>query len=68
MIAIRPVLELSVAIMAQTAYTLGLVIRGESEEVIMEQTIFIICMFLGVVSVALIAFTLLGIVLGRIKV
>jgi len=34
----------------------------------MEQTIFIICMFLGVVSVALIAFTLLGIVLGRIKV
>jgi len=34
----------------------------------MEQTIFMICMFLGVVSVALIAFTLLGIVLGRIKV
>lgn len=35
---------------------------------VMEQTIFIICMFFGVTSVALIAFTLLGIVLGRIKV
>jgi hypothetical protein len=34
----------------------------------MEQTVFIICMFFGVASVALIAFTLLGIVLGRIKV
>lgn len=34
----------------------------------MEQTVFIICMFLGVASVALIAFTLLGIVLRRIKV
>jgi len=61
-------MELPVAIMAQTAYTLGLVTRGKSEGVSMEQTIFIICMFLGVVSVALIAFTLLGIVLGRIKV
>ena len=54
--------------MAQTAYPSGLVTRGESEEVTVEQTIFIICMFLGVMSVALIAFTLLGIVLGRIKV
>lgn len=61
-------MELPVAMRAQTAYTLGLVARAESEEVSMEQTIFIICMFLGVVSVALIAFTLLGIVLGRIKV
>ena len=34
----------------------------------MEQIIFMICMFLGVTSVALIAFTLVGIVLGRIKV
>ena len=34
----------------------------------MEQNIFVICMFLGVASVALIAFTLLMIVLGRIKV
>jgi hypothetical protein len=34
----------------------------------MQQTVFIICMFFGVVSVALIAFTLLGIVLGRLKV
>ena len=34
----------------------------------MEQTVFMICMFLGVASVALIAFTLLGIVLGKIKV
>ncbi len=34
----------------------------------MEQIIFIICMFLGVASVALIAFTLLLIVLGRITV
>lgn len=34
----------------------------------MEQTIFMICMFLGVSSVALIAFTLLAIVLGRIRV
>lgn len=38
------------------------------EDQYMEQTVFIICMFLGVASVALIAFTLLGIVLGRIKV
>jgi len=34
----------------------------------MEETVFKICMFLGVLSVSLIAFTLLGIVLGRIKV
>ena len=34
----------------------------------MEKTIFMICMFLGVSSVSLIAFTLLAIVLGRIKV
>lgn len=34
----------------------------------MEQTVFIICMFFGVASVALIAFTLLGIVMGKIKV
>lgn len=34
----------------------------------MEQIIFIICMFLGVAAVALIAFTLLLIVLGRITV
>ena len=38
------------------------------EDQYMEQTVFIICMFLGVASVALIALTLLGIVLGRIKV
>jgi len=34
----------------------------------LEQTIFMICMFLGVASVALIAFTLLAIVLGKVKV
>ena len=34
----------------------------------MEQTIFMICMFFGVVSVALIAFTLLLIALGKIEV
>lgn len=34
----------------------------------MEQTIFIICMFFGVSSVALLAFTLLFIALGRVKV
>lgn len=34
----------------------------------MEQTIFIICMFFGVASVALIAFTLLWIALGKISV
>ncbi len=33
-----------------------------------EQTIFIICMFVGVTAVALIAYTLLAIVLGHIKV
>ncbi len=41
-----------------------------SEESIMEleQAVFMICMFLGVASVALIAFTLLAIVLGKVKV
>lgn len=34
----------------------------------MEQTIFMICMFFGVAAVALIAFTLLMIVLGRVDV
>ena len=34
----------------------------------MEQTIFIICMFFGVASVALIAFTLLFIAMGKVKV
>lgn len=34
----------------------------------MEQMIFMVCMFLGVASVALIAFTLLMIVLGRLDV
>ena len=34
----------------------------------MEQTIFIICMFFGVAAVALIAFTLLFIALGKVKV
>jgi len=34
----------------------------------MEQTIFIICMFFGVASVAMIAFTLLAIALGKVKV
>ena len=34
----------------------------------MEQTIFMICMFFGVSSVALIAFTLLFIALGKVKV
>jgi hypothetical protein len=34
----------------------------------MEQTIFMICMFFGVVAVALIAFTLFLIAIGRVKV
>lgn len=34
----------------------------------MEQTIFAICMFFGISAVALIAFTLLFIALGRVKV
>ena len=34
----------------------------------MEQTIFMICMFFGVASVVLIAFTLLLIAMGRVKV
>lgn len=33
-----------------------------------QQTIFMICMFFGVAAVALIAFTLLAIVLGRLRV
>jgi hypothetical protein len=34
----------------------------------MEQTIFMICMFFGVAAVAMIALTLLGIVLGKVQV
>jgi len=34
----------------------------------MDQTIFMICMFFGVTAVALIAFTLLMIVLGKVDV
>lgn len=34
----------------------------------MEQMVFMICMFLGVSAVALIAFTLLAIAMGRVKV
>ena len=34
----------------------------------MEQLVFMVCMFLGVTAVALIAFTLLAIVLGKVKV
>ena len=34
----------------------------------MEQTIFMICMFFGVTSVALLAFTLLMIAMGKIDV
>ena len=34
----------------------------------MEQIIFGVCMFLGVLSVALIGFTLLAIVLGKVTV
>ena len=34
----------------------------------MEKMIFMVCMFFGVASVALIAFTLLFIALGRVKV
>ena len=34
----------------------------------MEQMVFMVCMFLGVSAVALIAFTLLAIVLGKVKV
>lgn len=34
----------------------------------MEQIVFMICMFLGVSAVALIAFTLLAIALGKVKV
>lgn len=35
---------------------------------LMEQVIFMVCMFFGVAAVALIAFTLLLIALGRVKV
>lgn len=41
---------------------------GRRTVVEFEQTVFMICMFLGVASVALIAFTLLAIVLGKVKV
>ena len=34
----------------------------------MEQIVFMICMFLGVSAVALFAFTLLAIALGKVKV
>ncbi len=34
----------------------------------MEQMVFMICMFFGIVAVALIAFTLLAIVLGKVEV
>jgi hypothetical protein len=34
----------------------------------MEQTIFMICMFIGVLATALIAVTLLAIVLGKVDV
>jgi len=34
----------------------------------MEQTVFMICMFFGIAAVALIAFTLLMIALGRVDV
>lgn len=34
----------------------------------MEQVVFMVCMFLGVSAVALIAFTLLMIALGKVKV
>ena len=50
------------------AQATGCMSHINSEDFYMEQTVFIICMFFGVASVALIAFTLLGIVLGRIKV
>lgn len=33
-----------------------------------EEIVFIICMFFGVAAVAMIAFTLLAIVLGKVKV
>jgi hypothetical protein len=33
-----------------------------------EQMIFMICMFIGVAATAMIAFTLLAIVLGKVKV
>lgn len=34
----------------------------------MEQTIFMVCMFIGVAATAMIAVTLLAIVLGKVKV
>ncbi len=34
----------------------------------MEQMVFMVCMFLGVSAVSLIAFTLLAVGLGRVKV
>jgi hypothetical protein len=38
------------------------------KETVVEQTIFVICMIFGVAAVALIAFTLLLIALGRLDV
>ncbi len=34
----------------------------------MEQMVFLVCMFFGIASVALIAYTLLAIVLGKVEV
>lgn len=42
--------------------------QEKTRETRMEQTIFAICMVLGVASTALIAFTLLAIVLGKVDV
>ena len=42
--------------------------RHGAEGGTMEQIVFMICMVLGVSAVALIAFTLLGIVLGKVQV
>ena len=56
------------ALMRQSAYKNSWQFAVGRRRVSVEQTIFMICMFFGVTSVALLAFTLLGIVLGRIKV
>ena len=52
-----------IAAVAAVTYSLG-----SLRSTMMEQTIFIICMFFGVASVAMIAFTLLAIALGKVKV
>ncbi len=39
-----------------------------ARSIAMEEIVFIVSMFFGVVAVALIAFTLLGIVLGKVDV